>query len=127
MRTAFALHLLSLSLAGCVSAGAPYRAPFGMGRDPLYPAEMERVGAINAYEAVTRLRPMYIQERGQISLIDQSRVQVFVNDMHLGGIGWLRTIPTGEISWIRYLSPSEATVRYGSRAGGGAIVVWVGR
>jgi hypothetical protein len=54
-------------------------------------------------------------------------VQVFVNDMHAGDINMLRTIPVTMVAWIKYLSPSEATVRYGSRAGSGAIVVWIGR
>jgi hypothetical protein len=129
MRTGIALYSLLLALAGCASAGAPYRAPFGVGRSPLYPSEMERIGAINVYEAIERLRPMYFHDRGPSSLlgVGGTRVQVFVNDMHLGGVSVLRTIPAGEVTWIRYLSPSEATVRYGSRGGGGAIVVWVGR
>ena len=129
MRTTFALHLAFLSLGACVSASAPYRPPQGLGRDPLYAYEMRSTALLTAYDAVERLRPSYLRQRGPATLLSvgDTRVQVFLNEVRIGGVDVLRTIPVSEVAWIRYLSPSEATIRFGTQAGGGAIIVWVGR
>jgi hypothetical protein len=129
MRTMFALHLAFLSLGACASAGAPYRTPPGLGRDPLYAYEMGGTALLTAYDAVERLRPFYLRQRGPSTLLSvgDTRVKVFLNDVPIGGVDVLRTIPASEVAWIRYLSPPEATVRFGTQAGGGAIIVWVGR
>jgi hypothetical protein len=129
MRTMLALHLACLSLGACATTGAPYRQPIGLGREPLYAYEMRSTPLLTAYDAVERLRPMYLHERGPGTRLATGgmRVLVFLNDMPMGGVEVLRTIPASEVASIRYLSAPEATVRYGSRAGGGAIVVSVGR
>jgi hypothetical protein len=77
---------------------------------------------------VERLRPFYLQQRGPSTLLAarDTRVRVFLNDVPIGGVEVLRTIPVSSVAWIRYMSPREATVRFGAQGGGGAIIVWVG-
>ena len=134
MRTTLA-RLVVLTLAAAASAcassgtGAPTGRVLGIGRSPLYADEIGQTTAVTAFEAIQLLRPLYFQDRGPSTLfaMGDPRIRVYLNDMPLGGIEVLRTIPVSEVTWIRYLSPSDATMRFGSRSGRGAIMVHIGR
>ena len=114
-----------LSAPGCSSAtqtGA--RAP-SVSRRVLLADEIGAVPAASAYEAVSRLRPEWLRRRGQISIRDPSagEVVVYLDGVRFGGPGSLRNIRAESILQMEYLDASDATTRFGTGHGGGAILV----
>ncbi len=88
-------------------------------------AELSRTAALNAYEAVQRLRPQFFKDRGRTSILrTESRTPTGVlDDRPLGDMSTLRDIAVTTVYEIRYLSASQAQVKYGSGYPAGAIVV----
>ncbi len=93
--------------------------------DVISRAEISKTSALNAYEAVQRLRPQFFKDRGGTSILrPQSRTPVVVfDDRPLGDMSTLRDISINIVYEIRYLSASQAQVKYGSGYPAGAIVV----
>jgi hypothetical protein len=93
--------------------------------------ELAAVQVPNAYDAVQRLRPSFLRPRtiagGTKTAGGSSTVQdyavVYVDGIRKGGPEYLRTIPTAEISELRYLSAMDATTRYGMNVAAGVIDV----
>ena len=54
---------LALGLAGCASAGGSGDRPAGATQNRIVQAELEPLGQIDAYQAVQRLRPRWLQIR----------------------------------------------------------------
>jgi hypothetical protein len=89
-------------------------------------AEIEATVAETAFQIVQQLRPRWmIRNRGQrsfaVSAADYARV--IVDDMPPREFDFLREIRRENITEIRYLSPSEATLLYGSGYNEGVIKV----
>ncbi|MFO7261248.1 MAG: hypothetical protein DIU52_008825 [bacterium] len=94
-------------------------------RNVLTAAELERVAAETAYEAIQRLRPEFLRVRGRISLENPSASLpvVYLDDIRLGGPDALRSIRVADVYEIRYLGAADATTRYGTGHAGGVIAV----
>jgi hypothetical protein len=110
---------LALGLTGCASAGAgggdsgPRRTA-----NRIILEELEPVQQLDAYDAIRRLRPQWLNSRGGSSpqvLVDGTRQP--------GGLESLRSIRSSEIQEMRYMSSSDATTRFGTGFDGGAILV----
>ncbi len=88
-------------------------------------AEIVAAGATDAYEAVSRLRPLFLARRGETSILlrDQTALTVYLDEVRLGGLEMLRTVPTVVIRSIRFVDASEATLKWGPGHSGGAIQV----
>jgi hypothetical protein len=123
--------VLLLSLAACAPATST------TARDPnsyqvlqhdasvLGEREIADAQVVNVYDAVTRLRPQFIKHRGptSINLSGQSQMNVYLDDMRLGGLDIMRSTSVGGIRSIRYVNASEATFRWGVNNSGGAILL----
>jgi hypothetical protein len=110
---------LALGITGCASAGAGGgdSAPRGTANRIIF-EELEPVQQLDAFDAVRRLRPMWLRSRGGASpqvLIDGNRQP--------GGFDALRSIRSSEIQEMRFMSASDATTRFGTGFDGGAILV----
>lgn len=110
---------LALGLTGCASSGGGggTGAPRGSANRIIL-EELEPVQQLDAYDAVRRLRPMWLRARGGAApqvLVDGNRQP--------GGLDALRSIRSSEIQEMRYLSASDATTRFGTGFDGGAILV----
>ena len=81
-------------------------------------AELQRFQ--NAGEAIATLRPQWIGGRSSRS---GARPSVFVDGVLTPGTEILTGLPLHQVREIRYLSRSEAIVRFGSGHRGGAIMV----
>jgi hypothetical protein len=82
--------------------------------------------ASDLYQAVQRLRPQWLIVRargGASGRGSGERVVVYLDGTRYGGIGSLRQISLGGIEEVRYYNSSEATNRFGTGHGAGAIVV----
>ena len=85
-------------------------------RDPITAADIARINAASAYDAVVKLRANFLQHRGVNSFMQpvaSTRPVVFVDGMEVGTLFELRSIPARDVSEIRFLTSSEATYRYG--------------
>lgn len=79
--------------------------------------------SLSAHEAVERLKPRWLQRRGRDSVNGPFSRAVIVDGVHRGGLEVLERYQASELTEIRYMDASQAQVRYGDRAGGGAILL----
>jgi hypothetical protein len=89
-------------------------------------------GAENAFDIVQKLRPSMMRARASTfgtPRADGSQggesinVVAYVDEIRLGEVGNLRTVPATQILEIRYISATDATQRWGTGHGSGAIQV----
>ncbi len=132
MRAVSALAF-GLMFAGC----SPGNQDTGNGATPrtsnnvITRQELVSVQMANAYDAVQRLRPSFLRPRtiagGTLTGRGSSSVQdyavVYVDGIRKGNPDFLKTIPTAEISEVRYLNAMDATTRYGMNVAAGVIDV----
>lgn len=121
-RRTFVLALAVAVAAGC-SAGTQ-----GSGAGPrsssnlLTRQELSTVNVPYLYEAVQRLRPGFLRARATSSGPGFLPV-VYVDGIRKGSPEYLRSIPTNEVSEIRYLTVQDATTRYGMNVEAGVLDV----
>ena len=121
--TALALLLL---LCACASTGGVSSAAGG--RADLLTEEQLREQSFNtAYEAVLSLRPNWLRTRGVDSFRSPGQVQVYVDNMRMGGVSTLEQIPAIAIYWIRWYDGLDASSRWGLDHGNGVIYVSTSR
>lgn len=121
--------LLVAVTTGCFGSGMAGKASGAVSRDLILRDEIVAAPEItNAYEAVRRLRPTFLKQRGPTSITqaDSQPLVVYLNGVPAGGVAFLRTIPATDIRSIRHLNGQDATTRYGTGHGGGVIEVVTG-
>lgn len=112
---------LATALAACSSTGGSS----GPRRDPnlITAEELSEYATLSALDVVRRLRPRWLTGRGQGSG-GMNRPQVIQDGARLGDPdNALRSIAVSDLEELRFLSASDATMRYGTNFPGGAIVV----
>ena len=86
--------------------------------------ELARVGDIDLYEAIRRLRPGFLRSHGgQGVLSGRPDLQLYVGDVRLPDLDQLRNISVRSVKEVRFLEPQQANARFGGNNSGGAIVV----
>lgn len=78
--------------------------------------ELRTVDDRDAYTAIALLRPNFLTNRGQTSILLDSpnQPEVFIDGMYYGPFDALRQIPVHELKEIRFLDVGDATIRYGT-------------
>ena len=115
--------------AGCGGQNTGSVQPQSGGPGLLTRAELQQSSqrSKDLYEAVRSLRPNFINPLTTRSQGNQDRSlprpTVFVNGTLSGELEVMKGIMTENVQEVRFMSPSEASVEYGSRAPGGAILV----
>lgn len=103
--------------AGCATGGGEG----GPRRDPnvISVEELADLQSMTCYEVVQRLRPRWLQRRGseQNPVVYQDGSRIGLAEDVLGGI------PANEVESLRYRDSSDATTRYGTGHGAGAIEI----
>ena len=89
--------------------------------------EIERLGpGVSAYEAIERLRPVWLRDRGMNSMnpnyADDTKPKVHI-DMTPYMIEDLRSFRGSDVQTIRFMDSRDATTRYGTGYVNGLIVV----
>ncbi len=124
-----------LLAGGCSRAAVASRRAAPLEGRIITAEEIERTRARNAWEVLRRANvpfdfheshsgePVYLSRRGTQSLSFGSEPLVIVNGARTVGLRLLHDIPASDIASIRVLSGFGATHRYGTGAGGGAIVI----
>ncbi len=79
----------------------------------------------NAYEAIQRLRPAMLRKRMGARTPDgaSADIEIWVDGRHVGQLESLNSIQAEQIKEIRFLSASDATLRFGTGHTEGAIVI----
>jgi hypothetical protein len=122
MRTMLSIAALVV-LAGCSAGTGGTEAP-RLRRDLITRGQIEEMNATDAFDVVQRIRPEFLRQRGQSSITGGEQLAVvYVDGVRRGGPEILRTLRTNEVEEIRFVSGTDATTRYGTDHGGGAIEV----
>jgi hypothetical protein len=99
----------------------------GVHRDPnlITAAEIANSNESNAYDVVSRLRPMFLKSRGRTTINgpDYEYATVFVNGQRYGELSTLKMIVANQVDEIRYMGTGDAVSRYGMQYGTGVIDV----
>lgn len=120
-----------LALGAVVLAAAPLQAQ--RRSYVITPEEIERAGPRvgTAYDVVQTLRPRWLgKPREVIQLpgagagqeLQLARVHVYLNDVDVGDVDYLKTIPAERVLTLRWLSMNEAGSRFGPTEGPAIVV-----
>jgi hypothetical protein len=105
------LTLCLVSLAAC-GAGRPVRQQRSDADSyHISRAELENSRVPTMYDAVQQLRPLWLSQGNDAS------VAVYLNDQLVGGVANLRRIAVHLTEDARYMSATEAQVRFGPNNG----------
>ena len=129
----YALLVLALVVSACASSSGtsggeagqlPSAAATRGNANLIVRTELEEYRGQNALVAVEGLRRRWLQPRRSASFTSGSfSPLVVVNGTPRGELGELRLISSDNVETMRYLSPSDATTRYGTNYAGGAVEV----
>jgi len=115
----FALSVLVMSCAATSQSGS---SSSGGSRDRISQQELAELPAgMTALDAVRRLRSTWLRVRGAAGLNSTQAVQVYVDNVHAGGLDFLDARSLDGITEIRYHNGRDATTRWGTGVGGGVI------
>jgi hypothetical protein len=93
-------------------------------RDFVLREEIDRGQWANSFELIRNVRPQWLRVRGRDTITgDPGVVQVVLDNVRLGGIESLRTLPVSGIVYYQWLDGISASQRWGTGYGNGAILV----
>jgi hypothetical protein len=121
-RRALSALIILPALAGCAFHKST-EANRG-NRAPITAVEIDSVHALNAYDAVHRLRPQILVYRGPVSLDPRqppATPNVYVDNMLYGDVSTLRNIAAATIDTIKFYSAAEAQYAFGRGNAAGVI------
>ena len=120
--------LLATVVIGAAACAAGAAAGGGGSSNVLTAVQLENQPVTNLYDAVQRLRPRWLLERGATTLNAAGNpVVVYVNDQRMGGVAELHNVVLSSVGEVRYLDASSATMRWGTGHTSGAILVTIKR
>jgi len=118
-RALFGLACVSLLIACGTGRAGPSRNP-----NLITSEELRALDVSNAYEAIERLRPMFLRTRGVTSATAEAPLPViYIDGIRAGSPDVMRTLPVVDVQEIRYVSAADATTRYGTGHMGGVIEI----
>jgi len=90
-----------------------------------------RAEVTTAYDAVARLRPMWLNPHDMVfrpsgeagQAVQPAQVRVYLNDFNVGDIDYLKSVAAETVQEMRFLSQNETASRYGPTEGQVAIVL----
>jgi hypothetical protein len=127
-----AATLLTLAVAACAAAPGPawdggatprpyryatckplFQAPLLLTSD-----DLETLQPTDLYESVRWFRPSFLRGRSPAHA-----VVVYVDGLKTGGIASLHDIAASDVAYVAFLSPADATTRFGTGHPGGVLFV----
>lgn len=117
-----------MMLSACASSATPSARPSmaHLGREVLTAGEIVASRVTDVYQAVKQLRPEFLRRRpGALAVgpFSDVPIAVYLDDMPYGRSESLRQIPLERVRLIRYISTTEANLKFGGSHPGGAILV----
>ena len=120
------LLLLFLILTGAACAtGTSGSGEPRSDRNMLLAADLEPLSQFTAWDAVQRLRPMWMRPGGIRNSANPAGhyPHVFVDGSPYGAMEALRSFRVENIQQMRYVNATDATIRYGGMYQGGVILI----
>lgn len=121
------LGMIALAATFTVAACTPVRTASAPSRDPARITREEIVAslAVDAYDAVVKLRANFLASRGRTSFrsSESTLPAVFVDGLEYGLVSTLRLIPATDVAEIRLFRSWEATTAFGTGFMAGVIAV----
>lgn len=115
--------LVAVVLVGC-STGRQSR-PQPPGEQYLIKAaELEATRQANLYDAIRQIRPFWLTRETR-NRSGAAGLAVYLDDQYIGGTSALSRLPIHATAQVRYMSPTEAQVRFGQVNGLRAAIVVV--
>jgi hypothetical protein len=118
-----------LTLTACAASNSSSSSGLntlaGAGRDVITATEIVAAKVTDAYQAVSQLRPEFLRRRMILPMpaFGQISIAVYLDEMPYGSVEALRSIPLDRVRLIRYISASDADLRWGGTHPAGAILV----
>jgi hypothetical protein len=114
--------LMVVAVLGCASAstsGTPRN------RSLITDEEIAAAHVTSAYDAVERLRPLWLRSHGETSINTPGTqyANVYVDGQRYGDLSTLRNLLAGQIAEMRYYSGPEGATKFGLQNSGGVIEV----
>ncbi|MQA91431.1 MAG: hypothetical protein GEU90_14595 [Gemmatimonas sp.] len=106
----------AVAAAGCASAGGAGARPDS---SVITEDELNAVFVDNLYQAIERLRPLWLRSTTSRSINLTTEIAVVQNGAYFGPLDTLRSMPASNVTEIRYMSGSEAIARVSGILGGG--------
>ena len=121
-RAARLLLLMVLPILACTRAS---NRPGTGDRDTITEDEIASSSAVNAYEAVQRLRGNFLSNRGKTTILGKSSALpiVYLDGVRYGEVQSLRNISASQVQAIRLYRAYDAQQKYGNDVMGGVIEV----
>jgi TonB-dependent Receptor Plug Domain len=118
----------ALSLAACAqqSTGASTQTKASpKNRNIITSEEIATVSVSDAYQLIQQLRPNFLRTQGGVSSHNDAPPVplVFVDGVQIGDVTALHNVSSSGIVSVEYLNGMMATQRFGTNAGGGAIMI----
>lgn len=108
---------LSLAVTSACGVGRPAR-PRAAGEQYLIErTELESTTQQNLFDAISRARPFWFTRDRRRGALGDSEIAVYLDQQQVGGIGQLTRLPVSATARVRYLSATEAQVRFGTTNG----------
>jgi len=118
LHTPIALAVVAVCI-GCASTGSG--GGRGVGNVLTY-EDLIETGENDLYLTVERLRPRWLEPRGQTSFSVQTVVTLFVDGSPRDDVSAMRGMLVTDVADVTYLSASEAAFRFGTLAGSGGTI-----
>ena len=113
----------------CASGGASGSDTGGARRDSnvITADEIAASHETNAFDAISRLRPLFLRTRGRSSLSagtnSSDYATVFLDNQPYGDLTTLKNITSEQIKQIRWYNGPDAVTKYGMQYGSGVISI----
>ena len=120
-RSILTVLVLQFLATACASAGSAGAA--GGRADLLVEEQIRDQSFTTTYDAVVSLRPNWLRTRGVDSFRAPTQIQVYLDNMRMGGVNTLQQIPASAVYWIRWYDGIDASARWGLDHGQGVIYV----
>ena len=119
------MTVLLLFAAACATGSSATQSSGPTGnRDFILREEIDRGQWANSFELIRSVRPQWLRLRGRDTMTgDPGVVQVVLDNVRLGGVEALRTLPVSGITYYQWVDGISASQRWGTGYGNGAIFV----
>lgn len=114
--------VLIISCVACAGRHKSSRTP-GIDQNVITGKEMVDSHFVSPLDALEALHPAWLRARGPDSFVAPSEVQVYLDNVRLGGVDTLRSINIRIIRYIRHFDGVAATARWGVGHAAGVILV----
>lgn len=120
------VSILTATAVACTPA--PFNASLMARRDVLFAPEIVQSRVLDTYQAVSQLRPEFLKMREPYLRSSRANnLRVYLDEIDIGGVDALRTIPIDQVTAIRYVNPDDAQFRWGGEHPQGVILVSTAR